>query len=361
MSEGTGSVGRRAYDRHLAEEQLAALVARLRERGVPDDLIDREPDPTALAADVNIRGFERVSLAEAAAEAGLEVEEARRVWLTVGVAVGDDDEPAFTPEEVQVLRFFAAGRELFGDTPVLQSLRVMGSAFARIAEAETAALRLSFEVPFIEAGGSDLDVTDGYERLTRMMLPEVEGVFKGLHRLHLSRAARRAWTVDESNAATMAEVAVGFADLAGFTALAGRISATELAGIVDAFDEHVSDLVLTHGGQVVKLIGDEVMFVADDVADGVRIAGALSSGLPGIEHLPAVRVGLAAGEVLNRDGDYYGSVVNLAARLVTLADPGEILLDAAAAEAADAGSLEALDPVDMKGFPDLVPVFRLRL
>ena len=318
-----------------------------------------EVDLSGLAAEVNIRGIERMTPAEAAAEVGLDVAEARRVWLTVGVAVGDDDEPAFAPDEVQVLRFYAAARELFGAAAVLQALRVIGSAFNRIAEAEVAALRLGFEVPFLEAGGSDLDVMDGYERITRMMLPEVEGVFSPLHRLHLARTSRRAWAVDETSAATLASVAVGFADLADFTSLSGRVSTSELAGIVDAFDEHVGDLVLTHGGQVVKLIGDEVMFVADDPANGLRIARALAAGLPGAEHLPSVRVGLAAGEVLNRDGDYYGSVVNLAARLVTLAEPGEVLLsDAAAAVAAD-GDVEPLGPVDVKGFPDPVTAFRL--
>jgi class 3 adenylate cyclase len=354
------SVGRRDFDRHIADEQLAALAARLRERGVPEAMIDRETDLTGLAADINIRGIERLTLLEAAAEAGLEPDEARRVWHTVGVAVGDDDDPAFAPAEIQVLAFYAAGRELFGATAVLQALRVIGSAFVRIAEAEVAVLRLAFEVPYIEAGGSDLDITDGYERLSAMMLPEVEGVFAGLHRLHLARSSRRSWAVDEASGATLATVAVGFADLAGFTSLAGRLSTTELAGIVDAFDEHVGDLVLTHGGQVVKLIGDEVMFVADDPAHGVRIARALAAGLPGAEDLPSVRVGLATGEVLNRDGDYYGSVVNLAARLVALAEPGEVLLSEAAADVADPATVEPLGPVEVKGFPEPVPAFRLR-
>ncbi len=243
---------------------------------------------------------------------------------------------------------------------MLQALRVMGNSFMKIAEAEIAVLRLAFEVPFLEAGGSDLDVMDGYERLTRMMLPEVEGVFASLHRLHLARAARRGWAVDETSGATLAAVAVGFADLAGFTSLASSVTTTELAGIVDTFDEHVGDVVLSNGGQVVKLIGDEVMFVADEVADGLCIARTLAAGIPGAEDLPSVRVGLAAGEVLNRDGDYYGSVVNLAARLVTLAEPGEVLLSGAAAAAAPSEEVEALDPVEVKGFPEPVASFRLR-
>ncbi len=353
------SVGRRDFDRHIADEQLADLRQRLLDQGVPEARVDAEGDLSGLAAEVNIRGIERITPAEAAAEAGLDVAEARRVWLTVGVAVGDDDEPAFAPDEVQILRFYAAASELFGAAPVLQALRVIGSGFNRIAEAEVAALRLGFEVPFLEAGGSDLDVMDGYQRISRMMLPEVEAVFSPLHRLHMARTSRRAWAVDDSSAATLASVAVGFADLADFTSLSAKVSTSELAGIVDVFDEHVGDLVLTHGGQVVKLIGDEVMFVADDPANGLRIARGLAAGLPGAEYLPSVRVGLAAGEVLNRDGDYYGSVVNLAARLVVLAEPGEVLLSEAAAAVAADDEVEPLGPVTVKGFPDPVPAFRL--
>ncbi len=281
------------------------------------------------------------------------------MWLTVGISVGEEDAAAFAPEEVQVLRFFAAGREVFGETAILQALRVIGNSFVKIAEAEVAVLRLSFEVPFLEAGGSDLDVMDGYERLTRMLLPEVEGVFSSLHRLHLARAARRGWAVDEASGATLAALAVGFADLAGFTSLAGRVSTTELAGIVDSFDEHVGDVVMSAGGQVVKLIGDEVKLVADAVSDGLTIARTLATGIPGAEDLPAVRVGLAAGEVLNRDGDYYGSVVNLAARLVDLAEPGEVLLSGAAAAAASSDEVEPMAAVEVKGFPEPVAAFRL--
>jgi adenylate cyclase len=345
----------------MSDERTAQVVERLRQRGVSEETLAREDDLSGLAAEVNIRGVERLTLTEAAARAGLEPEEARRVWHTVGIAVGDDEDPAFAPDEVQVLTFYVLGSQLFGSTAVLQALRVIGGSFMRIAEAEVAVLRLAFEVPFLDAGGSDVGLTDGYEELSASMLPEIERVFSGLHRLHLARASRRSWVVDEARAATLTTVAVGFADLAGFTSLTGRLSPTELAAVVDTFDEHVGELVITNGGQVVKLIGDEVMFVADDPANGVRIAKALAAGLPGAEDLPAVRVGLASGEVLNRDGDYYGSVVNLASRLVGLAEPGEILVSETAAAAAGAEAVEAIGPVEVKGFPDLVPVFRLHV
>lgn len=275
------------------------------------------------------------------------------------MAVGEADEPTFTPEEVQVLAFYAAAAELFGGGAVLQVLRVAGSAAMRVAEAETAVLRINFEVPYLDAGGTDTDVVDGYERLSRMLLPEMDQLFAHLHRLHLSRAARRAWAIDEGNAATLATVAVGFADLAGFTALAGRLSPTELAGVVEAFDQQAGEVVLANGGQVVKLIGDEVMFVADDPADGLLIATTLAHDLPGADDLPGVRVGLAAGQVLNRDGDYCGSVVNLAARLVALAAPGEVLVDEGLAAVAGSDRADALAPVEVKGFDEPVAAFRI--
>jgi adenylate cyclase len=337
------------------------MVDELLARGVPFEQLEHEPDLSGLAADLNIRGLERLTPAEAAAEAGLPAKEARRVWLCLGVAVGPDDEPAFTPAEVRILRFFADGRELFGEAVVLQTLRVMGSAFTRIAEAEVSALRLTFEIPFLDSGASDVEITEGYLRLQRMVLPELEATFAALHRLLLSRSSRRAWAVDGAGAATLASVAIGFVDLAGFTSLSRRLTPSELADTVDAFEERVSDLVAGNGGQVVKLIGDEVMFVADELDDGLTIARLLATELPGDLDLPAVRIGLAAGEVMTRDGDYYGSVVNLAARLVALAEPGSVVVSAAVAEALD-DDAEAtpLAPVEVKGFAEPVAAFRLR-
>jgi adenylate cyclase len=351
---------RRSFSRITPAEERQAMIEELLARGVPFEALEHEPDLGGLAADVNIRGLERITPAGAAAEAGLDPDDARRVWISLGVAVGDDDAPAFTPDEVCILRFFADIRELFGEPAVLQAFRVMGSAFTRIAEAEVSTLRLAFEVPFVEGGASGVEVTEGYLRLQSMVLPELEATFASLHRLLLARSSRRAWAVDGEGAATLAEVAVGFADLAGFTTLSRQLSPGELADAVDAFEERVGELVTLHGGQVVKLIGDEVMFVADDCDDALTIARRLASDLPGDLDLPPVRVGMAAGTVVTRDGDYYGSVVNLAARLVGVAEPGEIVVSRTVADAAAGTAVTvALPPVEVKGFVEPVAAFRL--
>ncbi len=74
------------------------------------------------------------------------------------------------------------------------------------------------------------------------------------------------------------------------------------------------------------MIGDEVMFVIEDVAQAARIGLDLADAYADDELLSDVRVGLASGPVLARDGDYYGPTVNLAHRIVNIGNPGTVLL-----------------------------------
>lgn len=73
------------------------------------------------------------------------------------------------------------------------------------------------------------------------------------------------------------------------------------------------------------MIGDEVMFVIDDPGRGVELALALAEAYADDELLSDVRVGLACGPVLAKDGDFYGPTVNLASRIVNVARPGSVL------------------------------------
>jgi adenylate cyclase len=84
---------------------------------------------------------------------------------------------------------------------------------------------------------------------------------------------------------------------------------------------------VNHGGRVVKTIGDEVMFVAEDVGAAVSIAYVLTRGVATDPDLPQARAGVASGRVLARDGDYYGPVVNFAHRLTSMAFAGSVVTD----------------------------------
>jgi hypothetical protein len=119
----------------------------------------------------------------------------------------------------------------------------------------------------------------------------------------------------------------------GFTAHSQQLTARELAAVVERFEQLAYDVVATHGGRVVKMIGDEVLFVADEVATAARIALDLSEAHRDDEALLDVRVGLAAGSVLEREGDVFGPVVNLAHRIVTVAFPGSVVVSSEVADA----------------------------
>ena len=122
---------------------------------------------------------------------------------------------------------------------------------------------------------------------------------------------------------------VGFADLVGSTALAEDLSIAELGSVVAEFEERAIDTIVDAGGRAVKFIGDAVMFVASEPAMSCEIGLELASQFASSTRLPPIRVGLAFGDALSRDGDYFGSVVNLAARIVQLAAPSEVLASAA--------------------------------
>ena len=98
-----------------------------------------------------------------------------------------------------------------------------------------------------------------------------------------------------------------------------------LAAVVDRFETIAYDTVVQLGGRVVKMIGDEVMFVVDDIGAAVEIGLTLAETYSADEELNEVRVGLACGPTLEREADYYGPTVNLASRIVGIAFPGTVV------------------------------------
>jgi adenylate cyclase len=110
----------------------------------------------------------------------------------------------------------------------------------------------------------------------------------------------------------------------------------------------------------VKLIGDEAMFVVDTGVKACELALELTRALRADPQLPQVRIGLAAGPVVAHHGDYYGDVVNLAARLAKVAAPGEVLISKAVADYLPGDiECEAAEMPPLKGYDEGVEVFRL--
>jgi adenylate cyclase len=153
-----------------------------------------------------------------------------------------------------------------------------------------------------------------------------------------------------------------FADLAGFTALTeahGDDSATAIA--VD-FAAAVRKIVADYEAEEVKTIGDEVMIRTADAKTAVRLGTRIVDELA-FHRSPPVRVGMHSGPAIRRDGDWFGSAVNLASRVADAAQPGEVLLTDETRKQlhmSDGFDLDERAPRYFKNVPELIPIYRAR-
>ncbi len=148
----------------------------------------------------------------------------------------------------------------------------------------------------------------------------VESAMNYVWRRHLLAALAQSLSVGEDDGLRT----VGFADLSGFSRISKKASAEEITEIVEIFETTAFDVVSAHGGRVVKLIGDEVMFVANSFDDAIEISLDLISRLRPIEALPPLHCGVATGPTVLVGGDVFGSTVNLASRLTDQARPDSV-------------------------------------
>src|SRR5205085_6828323 len=119
-----------------------------------------------------------------------------------------------------------------------------------------------------------------------------------------------------------------FADIAGYTALTEAHGDAQAADLVAEFFHAVSEELPTWGGTHVKTIGDALMLRIPDPAQAVLLGLRITHELLLGHGAPAVRVGLHHGPAIERNGDYFGAAVNLAARVAAVAIGGEVLLTA---------------------------------
>src|SRR5204862_2088066 len=111
---------------------------------------------------------------------------------------------------------------------------------------------------------------------------------------------------------------------------------------------------VTHrGARIVKTIGDAVMFIAEREPDACAIALDLCDFVGAHPTLTELRGAVAAGSIMSRDGDYFGPTVNLAARAVKLAEPGEVVAD----RAIDGYESRPLGKNSVRGFDEAVELF----
>jgi adenylate cyclase len=299
--------------------------------GVPVTEPISELDPVALAELAErmlLGGPRRYTRAGVTQRSGVPPEFAQRLWRALGFATVDNDDVVFTEADVEVLRklSFLAEHGLDDEDTIASITRMLGRTFSRLAAWQgQLLLELVAERPELLQDESDLI------RFVFELVPALQDVQAYVWRRQLAAYFARVAShtaVDGGAAAPHAVPAVvGFADLQGFTALTRRSSETQLRILLDSFETLATDVVGGQGGRIVKAIGDEVLFVAEDPASGAEIGLGLQEAAADVPDLPGLRIGIAAGPVVQRLGDVYGSTVNIASRLTSLCRPGWVLVD----------------------------------
>lgn len=271
-------------------------------------------------------GLPTLTSDDVAARTGVPKEVARERWRALGFTQVPDGEPAFTDADVHAMelveRLLDLGLADAHDEAAL--IRTVGRGFARLAEFEAGVIAQSLDI-------GDMGPDQLAETLDELM-PLLEEVMGYVWRRHAVSAGARialGTTGDGSDPKMLA----GFADIVGYTARSRSMRPDELASLVEEFEARTVEIVGDHRGRVIKTIGDEVFYVADDPLEGALIALELVELAEQREGFPVLHIGLAYGPVLARLGDVYGPVVNLASRLTSVARPGRIVVDRHVAEA----------------------------
>jgi adenylate cyclase len=152
------------------------------------------------------------------------------------------------------------------------------------------------------------------------------------------------------------QMAFCFVDLTGFTRYTEEEGDEEAFDLVERFIETV-EATLPAEALIVKTIGDEVMVVSPDP---VTLTEWAVGFMVLFQERPQPRVGVHYGRAVYRDGDYFGSEVNLTHRVVARALGGEVMVTTAVAESIGDSDYLEFDPigeVELRGFPRPVELF----
>jgi class 3 adenylate cyclase len=301
-----------------------------------------------------------LTLADVAERVSMPPDRVQRIWRALGFAERTAGDPEFSETDVRVIQMITVLIANLGDEGAIQLSRVIGSSLARIAEAGFTIGLSQVEGGHLASATSLVEAARAAETLG-VLSQAAPALFDPVFRRHIESVARR-WDSAPSDDPETATRAIGFADLVGFTAMSNVSSVDEVTNAVNDLEEIALDAASAAGGKIVKLIGDEVMFVAATADAGCEIALRVLDGASQHPTLPSMRASLAFGLVVPFAGDYFGPVVNLASRLTSEAEPDQLLISEEAAAAIDPAryAVGAAASVTLRGFADPVRAVAVR-
>jgi adenylate cyclase len=278
-----------------------------------------------------------------------------RILVILGTPLGR--ERLLNPQDVQALRHCA--RVLAAGFPLvafLQLVRVYAQSLRRIADAEVRLFHLYVHEPMIRDGVPELEMAGEMGELASDVLPLASPLIDYLHTRYLrffleqDVIGHMEGELEATGELGQVPVTLCFIDLTGFTRYTEEEGDLEALDVVENFVETV-EATLPPEATIVKTIGDEVMVVSPEAASLTEWAVGLLERFP---QRPRPRVGIHFANAVYRDGDYFGTHVNLAHRVVGRAQAGEVMATDRVIEAIedrDGLAFEPIGKVSLHGFP----------
>jgi len=309
----------------------------------------------------------RHPLAEAAATAGLTVEQARRLAEVSGTS---EDVLA---EDIEMLKRAKHAYDVgFPEEALLELLRVHFDSLGRVAEADVRLFHFYIHERLRAAGVSGPELVDTTRAASAQLRPMIEPLLVYAHRKGMAKALREDMLMHLAEAAGappagqtpgQLRLAIAFTDLSSFTPMTQSMGDAAAARVIERFSELVRDAAARWEGRVVERIGDAFMTVFRESNSAVGCALDIEMRSAAQPQFPAVRSGVHCGEVLYREGGYVGSTVNIAARLATEATRHQTVVSAVVQQ--EAKGLDGVDFVPigkrrLKGLADELELFEAR-
>jgi adenylate cyclase len=312
------------------------LIQRLRNADVSDAEIEqaaRADRFATLAVEVALGGHGEHSLTAVSHASGVPIPYLRQLLQAIGRPNPPRGTHCFTDEDIELARIVRALIDAgLPRDQIIEVARVLGQSTSQIAEA----LRQFVGDAYLKPGDSEHALGLRYAEAADQLAPLVPELLNltvrahlrdGIHRELITDAERRAGKLSDTR-----EVAVAFADLAGYTELGNVLGSEELGSIAGRFGE-LATTCLRRPVRLVKMVGDAAMFVAPEVPEMVQTLAELRDRVERAEpELPPVRIGVSHGPATSRAGDWYGATVNLASRVTENAKPGQLLATEAVVE-----------------------------
>jgi class 3 adenylate cyclase len=348
-----------AYERcGIALEHLARAI---RDQRMSFEFTDRIYPPASAPTSRTV--------ADLAAELGERAEILPELFLALGLPSPDPDHRLTEADAAMLPRLIDAWSAP-GIEPdaLLRAARLLGDAARRTTEGWVALFLESVGLSPEATARMTIDELRG--RLFEPAVPiaqSLEPAMVWLLRRHMQQALNAVNVESMEEALDAAGVrplasrepaAIVFADMSGFTRITDELGDQVAVGHAERLGRIASASAARLGGRVVKQLGDGVMLAFERVAPAVDAAVALRANAAAAG-LPELHVGVSAGPVVQRDGDYFGRTVNLAARLSGAAGPGEIVANEVVASTAGERRFVALGMLELKGFLRPIAAYRL--